>query len=120
MSKSASIIQINVQKAAALIDVTDRTVLNLIKLRKFEAIKVGKEWFIDYPSFVSFLQKYKYKKNLNVENEIGIEQTENLESKNVLKKLNAEDNVENTAESILAESLEVNLPRFYGHFKEAS
>ena len=53
----ASLIQIDVKKAASLIQVTERTILNLIKLRKFEAIKVGKEWFIDYPSFVSFLQK---------------------------------------------------------------
>ena len=59
----ASINQIDVKKAASLIQVTERTILNLIKLRKFEAIKVGKEWYIDYSSFVSFLQRYKYKKN---------------------------------------------------------
>lgn len=66
-----NVIQIDVKKAAALIQVTERTILNLIKLRKFEAIKVGKEWFIDYASFVSFIHRYKYQKNIQVESELN-------------------------------------------------
>ena len=62
MSKN-KFIEINVKKTAAMLNVTDRSVLNFIKLKKIDAIKVGKEWFIDYASLLSFAQRYNYKIN---------------------------------------------------------
>lgn len=54
-------LQISVKEASKRLQLTERTILNFIKLRRVDAIKVGKEWFIDYPSFVSFGQRYKFK-----------------------------------------------------------
>ena len=51
--------EISVKKAAQLLNLSERTVLNFIKQKKLEAIKVGRDWFIDYASFVSFALKYE-------------------------------------------------------------
>ncbi len=50
--------EISVKKAAQSLRLSERTVLNFIKQKKLEAIKVGRDWFIDYASFVSFALKY--------------------------------------------------------------
>ena len=50
--------EINVKRAAELLNLSERTVLNFIKQKKIDAIKVGRDWFIDYASFVSFALKY--------------------------------------------------------------
>jgi excisionase family DNA binding protein len=50
--------EISVKKAAQSLNLSERTVLNFIKQKKLEAIKVGRDWFIDYASFVSFALKY--------------------------------------------------------------
>lgn len=50
--------EISVKKAAQMLKLSERTVLNFIKQKKLEAIKVGRDWFIDYASFVSFALKY--------------------------------------------------------------
>lgn len=46
--------EISVAEAALLLDVTERTVLNLIKSKKVRAVKVGKRWFVDRASLVAF------------------------------------------------------------------
>jgi excisionase family DNA binding protein len=50
--------EISVKKAAQFLKLSERTVINFIKQKKIEAIKVGRDWFVDYASFVSFAQKY--------------------------------------------------------------
>ena len=50
--------EISVKKAAQSLNLSERTVLNFIKQKKLEAIKVGRDWYIDYASFVSFALKY--------------------------------------------------------------
>jgi len=50
--------EISVKIAAQKLNLTERTILNFIKQKKLEAIKVGRDWFIDYASFVSFALKY--------------------------------------------------------------
>ncbi len=50
--------EISVKKAAQSLNLSERTVLNFIKQKKLEAIKVGRDWFIDHASFVSFALKY--------------------------------------------------------------
>ena len=52
--------EISVKKAAQMINLSERTVLNFIKQKKIIAIKVGRDWFIDYASFVSFSEKYEF------------------------------------------------------------
>jgi excisionase family DNA binding protein len=50
--------EISVKKAAKSLKLSERTVLNFIKQKNLEAIKVGRDWFIDYASFVSFALIY--------------------------------------------------------------
>lgn len=52
--------EISVKQAAALIDCSERTIINFIKMKRFEALKVGRDWFIDYASFISFSKRYNY------------------------------------------------------------
>ena len=52
--------EISVKKASQLLNLSERTVLNYIKQKKIEAIKVGRDWFIDYASFISFSEKYEF------------------------------------------------------------
>lgn len=52
--------EISVKKASQLLNLSERTVLNFIKQKKIQAIKVGRDWFIDYASFVSFSEKYEF------------------------------------------------------------
>lgn len=52
--------EISVKKASQLLNLSERTVLNFIKQKKIEAIKVGRDWFIDYASFISFSEKYEF------------------------------------------------------------
>lgn len=52
--------ELSVKKAAQMLNLSERTVLNFIKQKKIEAIKVGRDWFIDYASFVSFSSKYEF------------------------------------------------------------
>ena len=52
--------EISVKNAAIQIDCTERTILNFIKMKRFRAVKVGRDWFIDYASFISFTKKYDY------------------------------------------------------------
>lgn len=52
--------EISVKQAARKIACTERTILNFIKMKRFQAIKVGRDWYIDYASFVSFAKRYKY------------------------------------------------------------
>lgn len=78
MSKRPEIV---VREAARQINCSERTILNLIKMKRFEAIKVGREWFIDYASFLSFAKRYKY--NLvddEIENEIEIDEKDDKKS----------------------------------------
>lgn len=52
--------EISVKKASQLLNLSERTILNFIKQKKIEAIKVGRDWFIDYASFISFSEKYEF------------------------------------------------------------
>lgn len=58
--KNKKQIELNPQDAASRIGVSPRTILNFITQKRFEAVKVGREWFIDEASFVSFCQRYGY------------------------------------------------------------
>lgn len=82
MSKN-KLLEINVKKTAAMLNVTDRSVLNFIKLKKIDAIKVGKEWFIDYASLLSFAQRYNYKIN-DDDTEISEKDSENTENAEII------------------------------------
>ena len=52
--------ELSPQEAADKIGVSSRTILNFINQKRFDAIKVGKEWFIDEASFISFCKRYGY------------------------------------------------------------
>lgn len=52
--------ELSVKKAAQLLNLSERTVLNFIKQKKIQAIKVGRDWFIDYASFISFSEKHEF------------------------------------------------------------
>lgn len=52
--------EISVREAARQINCTERTIINFIKMKRFEALKVGRDWFIDYASFISFAKRYDY------------------------------------------------------------
>lgn len=54
-------LQISVKEASIRLQLTERSVLNFIKQRRIDAVKVGKEWFVDYSSFVAFRQRYQLK-----------------------------------------------------------
>lgn len=66
MKKSGK--EISVKKAAQILNLSERTVLNFIKQKKLIAIKVGRDWFIDYASFISFSEKYEFDASANSEN----------------------------------------------------
>ena len=53
--------QITVDQAAAFLNVTARSVINYIKAKEIEAIKVGKIWFVNAASLDSFKQRYGFK-----------------------------------------------------------
>ena len=65
MKKSGK--EISVKKAAQILNLSERTVLNFIKQKKLIAIKVGRDWFIDYASFISFSEKYQFDASANSE-----------------------------------------------------
>jgi len=53
--------ELTVEEAAGMLGVTPRSVINYIRAKEFEAIKVGKTWFINHPSFDVFKQRYGFK-----------------------------------------------------------
>ncbi len=55
-------LEISVQEAADHLGVTTRTVLNYIRQKEIEAIKVGKNWFIKSPSLDALVSRYGFKK----------------------------------------------------------
>lgn len=55
-------LEISVQEAADHLGVTTRTVLNYIRQKEIEAIKVGKNWFIKSPSLDALVIRYGFKK----------------------------------------------------------
>ena len=54
LNSSENSTEINVDQVAAILEVSERTVLNYIKARQIKAVKVGKRWFVDRASFESF------------------------------------------------------------------
>ncbi|MFP5387196.1 MAG: helix-turn-helix domain-containing protein [Bacteriovoracia bacterium] len=74
--------EVSVDEAAQVLGVTPRSVLNYIKAKDIEAIKVGKSWFINRPSLEAFKQRYKL--GLNAPPDLGgggdSENTEKVDS----------------------------------------
>lgn len=52
--------EVTVQEASELLGVTTRSVLNYIKSKEIEAIKVGKSWYIKRPSLDSFSNRFGF------------------------------------------------------------
>lgn len=52
--------EITVREAARQIRLSERMIINFIQTKRFQALKVGRDWHIDYASFVAFAQKYGY------------------------------------------------------------
>lgn len=50
--------EVTVQAASDFLGVTQRTVINYIRAKEIEAVKVGKSWFIKKPSLDAFSQRY--------------------------------------------------------------
>lgn len=59
--QNRNIAQISVLGAAEKLGVSERSVLNYIKMKEIEAIKVGKQWFVSVPSLDAFAQRYGHK-----------------------------------------------------------
>jgi len=54
--------EVSVQQAADHLGVTTRSILNYIREKEIEAIKVGKTWFIKSPSLDAFITRYGFNK----------------------------------------------------------
>ena len=52
--------EVSVQEAADHLGVTTRSILNYIREKEIEAIKVGKTWFIKSPSLDAFITRYGF------------------------------------------------------------
>lgn len=52
--------EITVKEASRQIGVGERMIINFIQMKRFKALKVGRDWHIDYASFVAFARKYGY------------------------------------------------------------
>jgi hypothetical protein len=50
-------IEISVKKASMLLSCSERNILYFIKMKEFQTVKVGKVWFIHYPSFLEFASR---------------------------------------------------------------
>lgn len=59
--------EITVEKAAEMLSVTPRSVINYIKSKDIEAVKVGKNWFIAKASIDAFSRKHGFNKNTQTE-----------------------------------------------------
>lgn len=58
IGKTQQMSEITVQDASDFLGVTQRTVINYIRAKEIEAVKVGKSWFIKKPSLDAFSQRY--------------------------------------------------------------
>ena len=56
--------ELTVKDAASFVGVTNRTIINYIKSKEIEAIKVGKNWFIKEPSLHAFAKRYGFSEAL--------------------------------------------------------
>jgi excisionase family DNA binding protein len=65
-----------VDEAAQELGVTARSVLNYIKTREIEALKVGKSWFINKASLDAFKQKHGFASK--VDTSVGISEKETI------------------------------------------
>lgn len=70
--------EMSVEEAATHLAVTPRSVINYIKAREIEAIKVGKAWHINLASLDAFKQRYGFESN---HSETITTNTENAEKK---------------------------------------
>jgi len=59
--------EISVQEAAEKLGVTERSILNYIRQKEIEALKVGKTWYIKVPSLDAFISRYGFAKVEKVE-----------------------------------------------------
>ena len=55
-----NISQITVGETSAILGLSERSVLNHIKSKEIEAIKVGKKWFVSQASAEAFLQRHRF------------------------------------------------------------
>lgn len=76
--KNKKQIELNPQDAASRIGVSPRTIINFIVQKRFEAVKVGREWFIDEASFISFCQRYGYVYNEDILSTAADDKSEKL------------------------------------------
>lgn len=52
--------ELGVGEAAATLNVSERTVINFIRTRRIQALKVGKRWFMDRASLEAFRSRYRF------------------------------------------------------------
>lgn len=74
--------EVSVDEAAQVLGVTPRSVLNYIKAKDIEAIKVGKSWFINRPSLEAFKQRYNLGLNIPLNHGGDSENAEKSDSEN--------------------------------------
>ena len=65
--------QVSVNEASSLLGISSRSVLNYIKSREIEAIKVGKQWYVELASVEVFKQRYGFNDNPQTEAEKEVE-----------------------------------------------
>lgn len=87
MGKNKPTEEINPEQAAKKIGVSTRTIINFIRQKRFEAVKVSREWYIDEASFISFCKRYNYQYESTVEPVVD-ENKNNILSENI--NINAE------------------------------
>jgi len=78
MTNAASL-EITVEQAAALLGVTPRSIINYIRLKEIEALKVGKSWFINRISLEAFQQRYGLSPRPGIESAPEIEKDAEVE-----------------------------------------
>lgn len=61
------VIDVTVQEAAQLLNVTPRSILNYIRAKELEAVKVGKVWYIKKPSLDTFSYRFGLKTGVDKE-----------------------------------------------------
>jgi len=61
--------QVSVNEAAGMLGISSRSVLNYIKAREIEAVKIGKQWHVELASVEVFKQSHGFKESPDAEKE---------------------------------------------------
>jgi excisionase family DNA binding protein len=63
---------ITVTEASEILGVTTRSVINYVKSREIEGVKVGKSWFLKIASVESFKSRYSFSQQSAVSSQLLI------------------------------------------------